>query len=157
MRAPPQGSTRATPPTPRANRVQLPVPTDGLGLRASQAGRLAAVNVTALDSVQIRSHQEYFGTREARHEIVLLRLAECAPLRASTPGVMCGRHPWLRPCDRDDAALRRLRACTTGQRPYSDGVGSALAAMGAVDNLQCTNTTCFRRAGDGEYMCPSHV
>lgn len=37
------------------------------------------VNVSSLDSVQILGHKEYFSG-ETRHELVMLRRAECQPL-----------------------------------------------------------------------------
>ena len=61
------------------------------------------VNVSALDSVQILDHKEYFSG-ETRHEIVLLRHAECSHLEPQHrpslghEDVMCGRYPNLFPC-----------------------------------------------------------
>ena len=72
----------------------------------------------ALDSIQITDHREYFSA-EHRHEIVMLRWANCLEVRAwALRGlVRCGRHPWLRTCGaraEDDNLLSHMESCTAG-------------------------------------------
>ena len=134
---------------------------------ASAINRLKHINVSALDSVQVLAHQEYFNTREPRHELIMLRLLECTPLHASTPQLMCGREPWLRPCVDGEPALRRLASCTGSVSPFGKRIAKAVASLQGGEaggggctplwwlpgTCRCTNSTCFRDA-DGRFHCP---
>ena len=73
------------------------------------------LNLTAgageLDSVQILENNEYFS-REPRHEVIMLRMAEGARLEASHSSVRCGRYPDISQCSPDSAALARIGNCS---------------------------------------------
>jgi hypothetical protein len=105
---------------------------------------LDAVDVRALDSVQILRHQEYFSA-ERRHELVWLRRPECAPLRAEDQEVRCGRTPWLQRCTPQQ--LARVTTCVTWRTPFSTPVRQALGTP-----RRCRNTSCFRDQS-GTYHC----
>ena len=102
------------------------------------------VDVRALDSVQILRHQEYFSI-ERRHELVLLRRPECAPLHADDPEVRCGRSPWLRRCTPQEIA--RVTTCVGFSAPFSAPVRQVLGPP-----RRCRNSSCFRDQR-GAYHC----
>ena len=62
--------------------------------------------------------QEYFSA-ERRHEVVLLRMPECATLSkwaeqdpaGHNQHVRCGRQPWLRPCKATSEGYARMHRC----------------------------------------------
>ena len=102
-----------------------------------------------LDSIQLVNHTEHFA-HTPLHELILLRQAECQPLDARLPGVMCGRSPYLTPCTPDDAALQRMaEACTGGaarsplrglKLPYAE-CRSSDGCFSSQQTLWCPRTT----------------
>ena len=91
-----------------------------------------------LDTIQIYNHLEYYG-RERRHEIIRLRHdGECAHLTPSTPALMCGRTPYLRPCTVD--ALRRVNRCASSKAPMSS---ASLASAVNLTGSRCAMTSSF--------------
>jgi hypothetical protein len=53
---------------------------------------------------------EHFSA-EPRHELIMLRLAECDTLRYDTPTLRCGRLADPQPCEVDGEALARVNLC----------------------------------------------
>ena len=89
---------------------------------------LAVRHLDGLDSLQILAHKEFFSV-EVRHELVLLREAECADIR-SMRTVACGRSPsHLRPRTdpKCEEALRRISDCHD-HRKFTPRVLEALKA-----------------------------
>ena len=100
------------------------------------------------DSVQVLRHFEYYS-REPRHELVMLRLDNCAPLTAKTPGVMCGRGPnFLRRCEQTSDALARLADCQACDLCRPNSLGIQVTKGGP-----CASTSCYRNE-HGQDTCP---
>ena len=93
----------------------------------------------------------------------MLSLPECAPLRHSTPGVRCGRHPWLRRwvhtymhtmhvhihrCAISDPALLRLGGCRGGQEPFSPRVKQLVLSASGPGDRRVGDRMGDRRVGD---------
>ena len=105
------------------------------------------------DSVQILQHREYFS-RESRHELIMLRLPNCAPLTAATPGLRCGKPPHhLRRCAPRD--LDRMSRCAGWRRPFSPAIEGRLRLQ-STRRGKCGSSRCFRDTS-GEYFCPRRV
>lgn len=68
-----------------------------------------------LDSIQVTGHHEFFSA-ERRHEIVMLRMANCGSMRtwAAHGVVRCGRHPWLSRCSDDSPVVHSSARCVKG-------------------------------------------
>jgi len=92
-----------------------------------------------VDTIQVIEHMEYYG-RERRNEIVHLRhYGECGRLNSSTPGLMCGRFPYLVPCAPGAHALQRVGTCASSKVPLS----SELSARVNFTGRRCARTSDF--------------
>ena len=137
---------------------QLAVPSTGAhsGSHEVQIGPLAAApTLVDIDTIQILQHQEYFS-REPRHEIVSLAHRECAVLQPGTPGVMCGRAPFLRRCDPSSRPLLAMRRCKGyRQRTFSAEVaGDVVTLSRFAEASRCSSSPCFGHLGSSEQFCP---
>jgi len=132
------------------------------------------VDLSAIDSLQIVNHLEYFSA-EPRHEIVFLRKLECQGLeaymrpphrqlgplaaRAGRQGdaeggegvVVCGRWPNFTQCS--TAAMKRISDCHAKEWTGSWG-HAAMMLTGTTERLQdCRHSPCYV---DGEDLfCPA--
>lgn len=66
------------------------------------------------DSVQLVHLEEF--SKEWRHEIVF-QGSECEPMNHSSPGVKCGRHPYLFECSPEHAPFEYLAQCSSEFSP----------------------------------------
>jgi hypothetical protein len=117
--------------------------------------------LSRVDSLQVIGHREYFS-REPRHEIVMLRHHECAPLTAATPGVLCGRPPYLMRCKPKHPGLRGMSRCDSFRRheygPKDSHVRRAMKrSMSRFGRRSpCSSSGCYTRMEPeaSHFMCP---
>lgn len=145
--------TMASPEPPNGWRVVFK------GGRAVAVPRIAAdartfgptPNAEELDTIQILDHFEHYS-HERRHEIVVLRQPECAQLRHDTQGLMCGRHPYLRPCPPNSAAVERVATCgKVGS--MSASAKKITARLQRFEAQRCRSSPCYV-GNDSHTYCP---
>ena len=127
-------------------------------------GRCAAADVNSssglaseLDSIQILEHDNEWFSGEPRHELILLRHAECEPLvdAAGLPrpslNLRCGRDPFLSQCATTNGALRRISTCTKGAASIHPAVRPHMRGCRKEDRARCIRV---RNGSAYKYLCP---
>lgn len=95
------------------------------------------------DSLQVLTHQEYYSN-EPRHELILLHRNETDALTSRMEGLMCGRWPYLAPCDKKSDVLRLMhlgRAAISGLASVGELLKGSL--LDCDEDMHNHHTNCF--------------